>query len=654
MKKIITLALLPVFFTLFDPVFAETFQVPSVIVSANRSTVTESNKPSNIVIISREEILNSGARSLAEILKGQPGVHIRDPFGDGSNATIDMRGFGANANANTVITVDGRKLNFASDSGTIYFNKIDLDNIEQIEIVQGSSGVLFGNMAVGGVINIVTRTKQHDGGAVVFDGGSYNQFSQKIRVDQQFFDNWHFTAFASHRDADNYRDNNNSKTVLVSLRAEKTFESGSFYTEYQHLDDFQKTPGSLFQDEIEIDRKQSAAVYANDYQDLVSDDIRVGFKSKLNNSWHLEIDGHWQNDDRKFISSFRSFGPGTVSTQDRETINFNPRLIANYLSTQTTLGLDYQTTDYLLVSAFGPQPVDQLIWAVYLQSSVNLNDNLTATIGVRHAEIENDLVSAQLDDEVTIGALGLNYSFNDNWKIYAKADQNYRFARVDEHTNPVFGQPVGLKNQTGISYEIGSRYENSDFVTGFQIYQLDLDDEISFDSSGYSNINLDKTRRQGLSLFAQWFLSDKWVTGLNYDFVDSEITSGPFEGNSIPLVPENRLRIFAEYAINDDWNLNFDAVYIDTQVYGADFNNDYQEMDDYTVLNISSRYVIDKWVWTFRINNLLDTEYSESGSIGNDYLTHDNCLPDGFGGFNCPAEFTSPERNVWLGLEVDF
>ena len=639
---------------LFEPAIAETIQVPSIIVSANRSTQAEVKQSSNIVIISREEIQNSGARSLAEVLKGQPGVHVRDPFGDGSNATIDMRGFGANANANTVISVDGRKLNFASDSGTLYLNKIDLDSIEQIEIVQGSSGVLFGNMAVGGVINIVTRANQPDSASVSFAGGSYNQFSQKVRIDRQLSNDWHLAGFASNRDADNYRENNNSETRLVSLRLNKALEKGSFYTEFQHLDDFQKTPGSLFLDEIMVDRRQSAAVYANDFQDLVSDDIRMGVKSKLNNEWLLEIDGHWQDDDRKFISSFRAFGPGTVSSQDRETININPRLIADYGSSQTTLGLDYQTTDYLLVSAFGSQPVDQLIWAVYFQSIIDINEALSATVGLRYAEIENELTSVQLDDDVTIGAFALNYRFSESWKMYAKADQNYRFARVDEHTNPVFGQPVGLQNQTGISYEVGARFESDDIFTGFQVYQLDLEDEISFDSSGYSNINLDKTRRRGVSLFAQWFINEHWLTGFNYDFVDSEITSGPFEGNSIPLVPENRMRLFAEYSVNDNWTMNFDAVYTDSQVYGADYRNAYQEMDDFTVLNLSSRYQLDKWTWSVRINNLLDSGYSESGSIGNDFMTHDNCLPDGFGGFNCPAEFTSPERNVWLGLEVGF
>jgi iron complex outermembrane receptor protein len=664
MFKFQGLACLPIcFFSLMSSAVADSIALDKVVVSASRSTSTNVQNASNIVVISRQEILNSGARSVAEILRGQPGVHVSDPFGDGSIASIDMRGFGASANANTVVMVDGRKLNFASDSGALYLNRVQLENIEQIEIVQGSAGVLFGNMAVGGVINIITRQPQRDESVISFEAGSYNRFSQTLRLDKQLADNWFLSGLASHRDADNYRDNNESKFGLLSLAVRKQMDDASFYAEYQHLDDYQATPGSLFLDEIALDRNQSAAVYVDDYQDLVSDDLRLGFRSELVKYLSLEVDGHWQNDDRKFVTSFRAFGPGSVATQDRETININPRLIADFPGAQVTAGLDFQSTDYLLVSAFGPQPVDQVITAAYLQSVIRINRQLDATLGIRYADIENDINANQLDDNVTIGAVGLNYLVNKNWRWYAKADQNYRFARVDEHTNPVYGQPVGLDNQTGISYEIGSNYHDQHFSIGFQLYRLDLDDEISFDSSGYANINLDKTTRHGASLFAQWFPDEHWIVGFNYDFVDSEITSGPFDGNRIPQVPENRLRLFAEYEIRDNWNTRLDTIYTGKQVYGADFANDYRKMESYTVVNMSSVYQIDGWSFTIRINNLLDEQYSESGSIGTDQglnaAVHTDCrfaYQDFFGNdyFNCPTEFTAPERNLAMTVKLSF
>jgi iron complex outermembrane recepter protein len=362
MFKFQGLACLPIcFFSLMSSAVADSIALDKVVVSASRSTSTNVQNASNIVVISRQEILNSGARSVAEILRGQPGVHVSDPFGDGSIASIDMRGFGASANANTVVMVDGRKLNFASDSGALYLNRVQLENIEQIEIVQGSAGVLFGNMAVGGVINIITRQPQRDESVISFEAGSYNRFSQTLRLDKQLADNWFLSGLASHRDADNYRDNNESKFGLLSLAVRKQMDDASFYAEYQHLDDYQATPGSLFLDEIALDRNQSAAVYVDDYQDLVSDDLRLGFRSELVKYLSLEVDGHWQNDDRKFVTSFRAFGPGSVATQDRETININPRLIADFPGAQVTAGLDFQSTDYLLVSALALSRLTRLL-----------------------------------------------------------------------------------------------------------------------------------------------------------------------------------------------------------------------------------------------------------------------------------------------------
>ena len=112
-------------------------------------------------VLDRAEIRASGAASLAELLRHRAGIHVSDLFGDGSSASLDMRGFGSNAGSNPLVMVDGRRLNPASDSSTPYLNRIDLARIERIEIIQGSAGVLFGNQAVGGVINIISAQPQH-------------------------------------------------------------------------------------------------------------------------------------------------------------------------------------------------------------------------------------------------------------------------------------------------------------------------------------------------------------------------------------------------------------------------------------------------------------------------------------------------------------
>ena len=75
---------------------------------------------------------------------------------DSSQTALSIRGFGDNAAANSLILVDGFPLANVSLL-TPNFNSIALSDIERIDIIQGSQGSLWGNQAVGGVLNIVTR-----------------------------------------------------------------------------------------------------------------------------------------------------------------------------------------------------------------------------------------------------------------------------------------------------------------------------------------------------------------------------------------------------------------------------------------------------------------------------------------------------------------
>ena len=138
------------------PVYPAT-EIPAVVVSAARTQQSVLTTPASITVITREQIEASRARHIHEVLRSQGGVQIRDLYGDGSRATVDMRGFGETAGSNTLILVDGRRLN-NPDIATPDLNSIALEDVERIEIVQGSAGVLFGDQAVGGVINADRRS----------------------------------------------------------------------------------------------------------------------------------------------------------------------------------------------------------------------------------------------------------------------------------------------------------------------------------------------------------------------------------------------------------------------------------------------------------------------------------------------------------------
>ena len=84
------------------------------------------------------------------------GVVVRDFYGTGKTASVDIRGFGETAPLNVLVLVDGRRVNEIDLSGTDW-TQIPIDQIERIEIVRGAGSVLYGDNAVGGVINIITK-----------------------------------------------------------------------------------------------------------------------------------------------------------------------------------------------------------------------------------------------------------------------------------------------------------------------------------------------------------------------------------------------------------------------------------------------------------------------------------------------------------------
>ena len=608
--------------------------LPEILVSAGRTTEHSLDIPAAATVIDREEIEDSGARNLAELLRTVTGVHVSDGVGGGSNARIDMRGFGSTANSNIAVMINGRKINPATDSASLYLNSIDLGNVAQIEIIEGSAGTLYGNQAVGGVINIITTRPDTRSRRTRTGAGSYDGWELMGGLTELVGDNIGLSLQAHKRDSDNYRDRNNSRMERLDARLEIGHHAGYSYIDAQVLQDYVQTPGALLASELEEDREQ--AVFDDDYLDTDSRVLRLGTSQMIDEHWRLEAELALRDDDRDFVQSFRGF-PGSLSTQDRDSVELTPRMIGRFEDTVVTVGMDFLSTDYELVTAFGGQGDEQDIVAVYGQVNHPLTSNLSMTAGLRYAQVEDDIdnggTAVELDDSVTVGSLGFTYRPQPAWRLFLRADQNYRFAKVDEHSNVVFGQPVGLDTQRGTSYETGAEYAAGGINLTARAYHLRLKDEISFDATTFSNVNLPRSRRNGVALSVAGNVSQDLRLGAGYEYLDSEITSGTHDGSEVPLVPEHKANLYAEYRPNLQWLARLDVEYVDEQYLGADYDNTSEPLDDYTVANLVLHRDLGNWRLTARVNNLFDEEYSETGAV--------SFAGDGFN----PA----PERNFWLG-----
>jgi iron complex outermembrane recepter protein len=141
------------------------------IVSVGKIAIKPMDLPQSIAVIDRQVLENQQVKNMSDVLANTNGVYIMGTAG-GYQEEIAGRGFSFNS-SNTF------------KNGVRYFNGmlIDFTNIEKVEIMKGSSAILFGNVAAGGVLNLVTKKpKFENGGEVRMNIGSFGLLKPSIDI----------------------------------------------------------------------------------------------------------------------------------------------------------------------------------------------------------------------------------------------------------------------------------------------------------------------------------------------------------------------------------------------------------------------------------------------------------------------------------------
>lgn len=154
-------------------------QQNTIVVSATRGETMVEEMYLHTTLISREEIEKYSGLTLDQVLRAVPGLNITAvpaPLSDPTGHQTKMRGLG---NAKVLVLLDGVPIHDPFYLTTQWF-KVPLSSIERIEVVRGGNSSLWGNMAVAGVVNIITRAPRDNAGEVVLAAGSQTTRSASV------------------------------------------------------------------------------------------------------------------------------------------------------------------------------------------------------------------------------------------------------------------------------------------------------------------------------------------------------------------------------------------------------------------------------------------------------------------------------------------
>ena len=170
---VLTPALSVLSLTVASSVQAQSIEINPVVVSASRIEQPLSQVLSSVSVMTRAEIEKSQATTLADLLQGEAGFEFGRNGGPGTTTSFFLRGQNS---TNVVVMIDGVRVQ--TDSlGSLTQTDMPLSQIERIEILRGSAGALYGDAAVGGVVNIYTR--QGKGQMTPYGSVSYGSYNTR-------------------------------------------------------------------------------------------------------------------------------------------------------------------------------------------------------------------------------------------------------------------------------------------------------------------------------------------------------------------------------------------------------------------------------------------------------------------------------------------
>lgn len=630
---------------------AATTELAPVVVTASRLSAEAVG--TLVYVIDREQIAESSARNISELLASVPGIHVRSLTGNaGTEGTIDLRGFGSAASANTLVLVDGRRLNDVDLSSTD-IGGVSLSSIERIEVQPGGGSVLYGDGASGGTINIITRQARENGGAVSLTAASFD--TKGATASGQFVaEAASLSLFGQHMETEGYRDNSDVRkdTMGANLRFKVApQQEGYLLANGSRLDSrlagARLVDANLGIDELHGDPQGTRT--PNDWADEERHQLVAGWKAELSDNLELIIDGSQRFKEQWSYFDY-GFGFSDFINTELSSISATPRLQFDYhtgaIAHDLRVGYDWYRTDYtsLRGQTEGSTPIhnigiDAETSSPYLFQTSRWQQT-TISVGARKSRVKQsgrDIYDATapggaFDSEATPGSQsfseemyegGISQQLTPELTANIGTSRSVRLGTVDEtyEYNALFQREFSpLQPQVGHNVEGSLTYAKGKSRISGTVYHQKLRNEIQFNPGTYTNDNIDPTLRRGATIGATTAVTDNVTINGSLTVQRSLFRSGPQEGNDVTVVPRRLGYVNVHWQATPIWSVALSDTYTGNQFFDNDQSNSFgQKIPAFHRVDTRLGYKWKQLNAAFTVSNLTNADDSYSYGVRSIY-----------------------------------
>jgi len=174
------------------------------VTSVSKKETDAFTSPAAISVITQDDIRRNGFTSIPDALRMVPGMDVAQI--NASEWAVSARGFNNQFADKLLVLVDGRSVYVPSFSGVVWeLQDFVMEDVDRIEVIRGPGAALWGDNAVNGVINIITKSaKETQGGLVSTSFGSDNQSVSTLRYGGQLSSNLFYRAFLKYETEDGF------------------------------------------------------------------------------------------------------------------------------------------------------------------------------------------------------------------------------------------------------------------------------------------------------------------------------------------------------------------------------------------------------------------------------------------------------------------